>query len=65
MASVARWVGGWRWRLSRRRQSSKGCGLIISLLSLFIFGKKFSFFKVRFLVFLYRWGMLAAEREHP
>ena len=50
----ARWVGGRRWRMSRRRQSSKRC-LFISLLYLF-WDKTLLFFSEYGFLFLYTAG---------
>ena len=50
----ARWVGGRRWRLSRRRQSSKGVSFYFRFVSLWGIDLTL-FLRVWFLVFLYRW----------
>ena len=49
----ARWVGGRRWRLSRRRQSSKGVSFYFRFVS-FLGNKPYSFFKGMFF-FPYCW----------
>ena len=61
----ARWVGGLRWRLSRRRQSSKGVSLYFPCFS-FLGNKFYSFFKSMILGFLLPLDMLLAKwGAHP
>ena len=61
----ARWVGGRRWRLSRRRQSSKGVSFYFPCVS-FLWNKLYFFFQVyRFLVFPILLGMLVAGSGSP
>ena len=59
----ARWVGGRRWRLSRRRQSSKGVSFYFPFVS--FFGERTLLFSLRvwFLVFSSLLGMLVAKWE--
>ena len=62
----ARWVGRRRWRLSRRHQSSKGVSFYFHYFLFFWWNKLYSFFfKVRFLIFLYRWVCLSLRGSPP
>ena len=56
----ARWVGRRRWRLSRRRHSSKGASFYFPCVC-FWENKLFSFFKSIVVVFLLPLGMLVAK----
>ena len=58
----ARWVGGRRWRLSRRRQSSKGVSFYFPFVS-FGENKLYSFSMSMVFGFCLPLGMLVAKRE--
>ena len=54
LSGSCRWVGGRRWRLSRRLQSSKGASFYVPCIS--FWGTNYTLFsRVWFLVFYYRW----------
>ena len=61
---LALWVGGRRWRLSRRRQFPRKMSFYFPFLS--FVGEKtlFFFFRIRFLLFLYCWVPLHATVMH-
>ena len=58
----ARWVGGRRWSLSRRRQSPRKVSFYYPFVS-FLWRKHYFFLRVWFLMFLYCWSMHVAKRE--
>ena len=59
---VARWVGRRRWRLSQRRQSSKGVSFYFPFVS-FLVNRPYSFSKGMVFDFSLPLGMQVAQRE--